>query len=74
MRPAVTILSGRQVVYPVATTALRAGQPIAAESLALKRAVLDDGRYPLQQLERAVGKKPARDVAAGAALYEDDVA
>lgn len=58
----------------VATTALRAGQPVAGDSLVLKRAVLEDGRYPLQQLERAVGRKLARDVAAGSALYEDDVA
>jgi sialic acid synthase SpsE len=58
----------------VATANLRGGQPVPAGALALKRAVLDDGRYPLQQLERAVGRQLKRDVAVGSALYEDDVA
>jgi N,N'-diacetyllegionaminate synthase len=57
----------------VATTDLRAGQSVPAGELVLKRAALHDGRYPLQQLDRAVGKKLAKDVAAGSAIYEDDV-
>jgi len=57
----------------VATTDLRGGQAVPATALTLKRAVLTEGRYPLQQLERAIGRKLVHDVAAGAALYEDDV-
>jgi N,N'-diacetyllegionaminate synthase len=58
----------------VATADLKSGEPVTERALTLKRAVLEDGRYPLQQLERAVGRRLARNVAAGSALYEDDVA
>jgi sialic acid synthase SpsE len=57
----------------VALRALRAGEPIAADALVLKRVVLDDAGYPLQQLGRAIGRKLTRDVAAGGAIYEGDI-
>ncbi|MEO7774738.1 MAG: N-acetylneuraminate synthase family protein [Steroidobacteraceae bacterium] len=57
----------------VALRALRAGEPVSADALVLKRVVLDDTGYPLHQLERAVGRKLSRDVAAGGAIYEGDI-
>lgn len=73
LTPDETAYRRRALKSVVATTDLRGGQPVPADALVLKRAVLEDGRYPLQQLARAAGRKLARDVAAGSALYEDDV-
>jgi sialic acid synthase SpsE len=63
----------RALKVVTATRALAPGATLGAEDLVLLRTALDDGRQPINVLADAVGRQLTRVVAAGAAIYADDL-
>jgi N,N'-diacetyllegionaminate synthase len=63
----------RAVKVVTAARALDPDQALASDDLALLRTALDEGRAPINELGRVLGRRLSRGVAAGGAIYEDDL-
>jgi len=63
----------RAVKVVTATRALASGITLGAEDMTLLRTALEDARQPLNELTQALGRQLGRVVAAGAAIYADDL-
>lgn len=74
LSPAETVYRRKALKAVVATRPLESGVEIARASVTLLRAPLEDGRQPVFQIERVVGRRLTRNVAARRPIYEDDLA
>ena len=63
----------RAVKVVIAARTLDPEHALASDDLALLRTALDEGRAPINELGRVLGRRLSRGVAAGGAIYEDDL-